>query len=109
MTRPPGSRRFRLAMVDVDAELAERVARWCAEAGRQAGLALIRRALAPLGWDDLMALRALLADPPPARPIGPFALADIARGTPPDLAAERERSGRYPTGEEPAPEEPARG
>lgn len=96
-------------MVDVDAELAERVARWCAEAGRQAGLALIRRALAPLGWDDLMALRALLADPPPARPIGPFALADIARGTPPDLAAERERSGRYPTGEEPAPEEPARG
>jgi hypothetical protein len=98
-----------LAMADVDAELAERVARWCAEAGRQAGPSLIRRALAPLGWYDLLAVRALLADPPPARPLGPFALADIARGAPPDLAAERERSGRYPAGEEPEEEEPARG
>jgi hypothetical protein len=109
LTRPPRSRRFPLAMADVDAELAERVARWCAEAGRQAGLALIRRALAPLGWEDLLAVRALLADPPPARPLGPFALADIARGAPPDIAAERERSGRYPGGEEPAPDEPAPG
>jgi hypothetical protein len=85
----------RHAMADLDAELEDRVARWCAEAGRQAGAAQVRRALAPLGWDDLLAVRALLADPPPARPLGPFALADIARGTPPDLAAEREREGRY--------------
>jgi len=82
-------------MAEADAELLERVARWCAEAGRQAVTGDIRRALAPLGWDELLALRALLADPPPTRPLGPFALADIARGAPPDVAAERERAGRY--------------
>ncbi|HEY6098486.1 MAG TPA: Fis family transcriptional regulator, partial [Anaeromyxobacter sp.] len=95
MTRPRRSRTFPLAMADVDPELAERVARWCAEAGRQTAPAEIRRAMAPLGWDDLLAVRALLVDPPPARPLGPFALVDIARGVPPDLAAEREREGRY--------------
>jgi hypothetical protein len=89
-------------MTEVDAELLERVARWCAEAGRQAGRAEIRRALGPLGWDELLAVRALLADPPPARPLGPHALADIARGAPPDLAAERERGGRYPSPDGPA-------
>jgi hypothetical protein len=89
-------------MAEADAELAERVARWCAEAGRQTGAAQIRRALAALGWDDLLAVRALLADAPPARPLGPFALVDIARGTPPDLAAEREREGRYRPEEEAA-------
>jgi hypothetical protein len=82
-------------MAQVDAELLERVARWCAEAGRQSGAAEIRRALAPLSWDELLAVRALLADPPPARPLGPLALADLARGAPPDVAAEREREGRY--------------
>jgi hypothetical protein len=82
-------------MADVDAELAERVARWCAEAGRQSASAEILRALAPLGWDDLLSVRALLADPPPARPLGPFALVDIARGVAPEIAAEREREGRY--------------
>ena len=82
-------------MAEVDAELIERVARWCAEAGRQAGTAEIRRAIAPLSWDELLALRALVADPPPTRPLGPHALADLARGAPPDIAAERERGGRY--------------
>jgi hypothetical protein len=59
------------------------------------GAAEIRHAIAPLGWDELIAVRALLADPPPARPLGPHALVDLARGVPPDLAAEREREGRY--------------
>jgi hypothetical protein len=36
-------------MADLDDELLERVARWCAEAGRQAGPAEIRRALGALG------------------------------------------------------------
>jgi hypothetical protein len=89
-------------MAQADAELVERVARWCAEAGRQAGTEEIRRAIAPLSWDELIALRALLADPPPARPLGPLALADLARGAPPDVAAEREREGRYRAEEEPA-------
>jgi hypothetical protein len=82
-------------MVEIDAELVERVTRWCAEAGRQTGRAEIHTALAPLSWDELLALRALLADPPPARPLGPHALADLARGAPADVAAEREREGRY--------------
>lgn len=82
-------------MAEIDAEVVERVRRWCAEAGRQAATAEIRSALAPLGWDELLAVKALLADPPPARPLGPHALADLARGTPADVAAEREREGRY--------------
>jgi len=83
-------------MADLDRETVERVARWCAEAGRTASPAEIRAALEALAWDELLAARALLADPPPARPLGPYALADLARGVPPDLAAERERADRYP-------------
>jgi hypothetical protein len=83
-------------MPDLDQELLERVARWCAEAGRTTVSAEIRRALEPLGWDELLAVRALLADPPPARPLGPFALADLGRGLPAETAAEREASGHYP-------------
>jgi len=82
-------------MADLDPELLERAVRWCADAGRQAGLDEIRRALAPLTWDELLAVRALLAAPPPARPLGPHALVDLARGAPSDVAAEREREGRY--------------
>lgn len=82
-------------MAEIDDELVARAIRWCAEAGRHAGAADVRAALAPLSWDQLLAARALLADPPPLRPLGPAALADIARGAPPDAAAERERAGRY--------------
>jgi hypothetical protein len=82
-------------MAELDQELLSTVSRWCAEAGRQTGPAEIAAALAPLSWDELLAVRALLADAPPARPLGPFALADIARGAPADVAAEREREGRY--------------
>jgi hypothetical protein len=82
-------------MADLDPELLERVIHWCAEAGRQTGAREIRAALSPLGWDEILHVRALLADPPPARPLGPGALADLARGTPADIAAERERAGQY--------------
>jgi hypothetical protein len=93
-------------MAEIEAEVVERVLRWCAEAGRQAGAGEVRAALGPLGWDELLAVKALLADPPPARPLGPHALADLARGTPADVAAEREREGRYRSehdGAEPSP------
>ncbi len=93
-------------MPDLDVELLERVARWCADAGRITTPAEIRRALSPLGWDELLAARSLLVDPPPARPLGPFALADLARGAPADVAAEREREGRYPARAEADPVEP---
>ena len=97
-------------MADLDDETLERVRRWCAEAGRQTGASEIRAALAPLAWDELLHLRALLVDPPPVRPLGPAALADLARGTPADVAAEREREGRYrPEIEAAAPAAPSRG
>src|SRR5512133_4105048 len=82
-------------MVELDSELIEMAIRWCADAGRQATPAQALAALSSLSWDELLAVRALLADPPPARPLGPFALADLARGAPADVAAERERGGRY--------------
>lgn len=82
-------------MADIDPELLERTIRWCADAGRQTTPAHAEAALRALSWDELLTVRALLADPPPARPLGPFALADISRGAPADVAAERERAGRY--------------
>lgn len=82
-------------MAEIDDELVARAIRWCAEAGRHAAPEDVRRALVPLSWDQLLAARALLADPPAARPLGPHALADMARGAPADVAAERERGGRY--------------
>jgi hypothetical protein len=82
-------------MPDVDDELVARTLRWCAEAGRVTGPDEVRAALGGLSWDELLAARALLADAPPARPLGPYALADLARGAPPETVSERERSGAY--------------
>jgi hypothetical protein len=83
-------------MADLDLETLERAVRWCAEAGRQTTSAEVSAALGGLGWDELLAARSLLADPPPGRPLGPYALADLARGAPADVAVEREQGGRYP-------------
>jgi len=82
-------------MQEIDDELIARAIRWCASAGRHASADDLRAALSPLSWDQLLIARALLADPPPARPLGPWALADLARGALPDVAAERERAGQY--------------
>jgi len=83
-------------MAELELETIDRAVRWCAEAGRQTTASEVRLALASLGWDQLLSVRALLADPPPAHPLGPYALADLARGIPADVAAERERDARYP-------------
>jgi hypothetical protein len=83
-------------MAELELETVERAVRWCGEAGRQTTAGEVRAALSTLSWDQLLQVRALLADPPPSRPLGPHALADLARGVPADLAAEREREGRYP-------------
>lgn len=88
-------------MIGIDDELVERALRWCAEAGRPSTAAEVREALEPLGWDELLAARALLADPPPARPLGPRALAELARGASPSQAAARERPGELRTGVSP--------
>ena len=91
-------------MPPVDDELLSRVVTWCAEAGRPATSADVQAALAGLGWDELIAVQALLADPPPARPLGPLALVDVARGVPPATAADRERQGQYSSPASPSPE-----
>ncbi len=79
-------------MQEIDDELVSRAICWCSEAERPASPDQVRAALSPLSWDELLAARALLADPPPIRPLGPLALADLARGVGPELAAERERT-----------------
>jgi len=85
----------------IDDELVARAVAWCREAARQATPEEVRAALGTLGWDELLAARAVLADPPPTHPLGPLALADIARGASAALAAERERAGQYQA--EPSP------
>ena len=83
-------------MAELDLETIERAVRWCAEAGRQTTAGEVRAALVTLDWDQLLSVRSLLSEPPPARPLGPHALADMARGVPADVAAEREGKARYP-------------
>ncbi len=78
-------------MLEIDDELVDRTIDWCSEAHRPASADDIRTALSPLSWHELLAVRAVLADPPPTHPLGPLALVDLARGTAPELAAERER------------------
>jgi len=82
-------------MTGIDDELVARALRWCAEAGRPSTAAEVREALEPLGWDELLAARALLADPPPAQPLGPRALAELARGASPAQAAAHELAGEH--------------
>lgn len=89
-------------MPEIDDELLARAIRWCGDAGRHATSGELRAALGPLSWDELLAARALLADPPPGKPIGPLGLADLARGAPVDAVVERERAGQYGEPDEPA-------
>src|SRR5690242_17056809 len=78
-------------MAQIDDEFIARALRWFADAGRHPSASDVREALEVLSWDELLAARALLADPPPARPLGPLALAALARGASPEDAARRER------------------
>ncbi len=82
-------------MPQIEDELVARAIAWCNESGRSPTHGEMRAALAKLDWDELLAARALLADPPPAHPLGPLALVDLARGATPEMAARREREGGY--------------
>jgi len=80
-------------MAEIDDELVTRAIRWCAASGGHATAAQVREALAPLSWDQLLAARALLADPPPPGPLGPRAIADLSRSPPADAATGRGQPG----------------
>ena len=78
-------------MPELDPEILARVLRWCAEAGAPTRGEAVRAALEPLSWDDLLAVKAAIADPPPRRGLGPAELVALARGA---SRAPRSRTGR---------------
>jgi hypothetical protein len=83
-------------MPEIDDELVARAVHWCAVAGQRASPEEVRAALAPLSWDQLLAVRACLADPPPGNLPGSLALAYLGSGASAGAAAEHEPPGRPP-------------
>jgi hypothetical protein len=70
-------------MPEIDREILDRAMRWCAESGRPVHEDVLRHALLPLGWDELLAVKAILADPPPGRDLSPADLLALSRGVVP--------------------------
>jgi hypothetical protein len=85
---------------DVPTPVAVAVSDFCRRAGTPAVPRAIRNALSTLSEADDFRVRAVTDAEPPVRPLGPFAVVDLARGTPADTAALRERSGYYTLVEE---------
>jgi len=79
---------------EIEPTLVEEIAAACARSGRPAGGGEILRALEPLAVQELDAVRRAAGGPLPG-PVGPDALVDMARGTPPAVAAAREIAGYY--------------
>ena len=74
-------------MPEIDREILDRAMRWCAESGRPVHEDVLRHALLPLGWDELLAVKAILADPPPGRDLSPADLLALSRGVVPRAGA----------------------
>jgi hypothetical protein len=85
---------------DVPTPVAVAVSDFCRRAGTPAAPRAVREALSTVTEADDFRVRAVTDAEPPVRPLGPFAVVDLARGTPPDTAALRERSGYYALVEE---------
>jgi len=85
---------------DVPTPVAVAVSDFCRRAGMPASPRAVREALSTVAESDDFRIRAVTDAEPPVQPLGPFAVADLARGTPPDTAALRERSGYYALVEE---------
>jgi hypothetical protein len=85
---------------DVPTPVAVAVSDFCRRAGTPAAARAVREALSTVTEADDSRVRAVTDAEPPVRPLGPFAVIDLARGTPPDTAALRERSGYYALVEE---------
>jgi hypothetical protein len=85
---------------DVPTPVAVAVSDFCRRAGTPAAPRAIREALSTVSEADDFRVRAVTDAEPPLRPLGPFAVVDLARGTQADTAALRERSGYYTLVEE---------
>lgn len=85
---------------DVPTPVAVAVSDFCRRAGTPATPRAVREALSTVSEADDFRVRAVTDAEPPVRPLGPFAVVDLARGTPSDTAALRERSGYYALVEE---------
>lgn len=85
---------------DVPTPVAVAVSDYCRRAGAPASPRAVRDALSVLPESDDFRVRAVTDAEPPVRPLGPFAVVDLARGTAPDTAGLRERSGYYTLVEE---------
>jgi len=85
---------------DVPTPVAVAVSDFCRRAGTPAAPRAIREALSTVSETDDFRVRAVTDAEPPVRPLGPFAVVDLARGTQADTAALRERSGYYTLVEE---------
>ncbi|RPH67845.1 MAG: hypothetical protein EHM78_20850 [Myxococcaceae bacterium] len=80
--------------------MAVAVSDFCRRAGAPAAPRAVREALSTVSEADDFRVRAVTDAEPPVRPLGPFAVVDLARGTPAETAALRERSGYYAVVEE---------
>jgi hypothetical protein len=85
---------------DVPTPVAVAVSDFCRRAGAPASPREVREALSTVTEADEFRIRAVTDAEPPLRPLGPFAVVDLARGTPAELAGLRQRSGYYALVEE---------
>jgi hypothetical protein len=80
---------------DVPTPVAVAVSDYCRRAKSPATPTEVREALALLSEAEDFRVRTLTDTEPQARPLGPFAVVDVLKGTAPDLAAKRQECGYY--------------
>ncbi|HZI05888.1 MAG TPA: hypothetical protein VEZ71_17795, partial [Archangium sp.] len=80
---------------DVPTPVAVAVSDYCRRAKAPATPTEVREALALLSEDEDFRVRTLTDTEPQARPLGPFAVVDLLKGTAPELAAKRQECGYY--------------
>jgi hypothetical protein len=85
---------------DVPTPVAIAVSDFCRRAGAPASPRAVRSALSAISEAEDFRVRAVTDAEPAARPLGPYAVVDLVRGTPLDTAALRQRSGYYTLVEE---------
>ncbi len=85
---------------DVPTPVAIALSDFCRRAGVPASPRAVRSALSAISEAEDFRVRAVTDAEPAARPLGPYAVVDLVRGTPLDTAALRQRSGYYTLVEE---------